>query len=121
MKEKELTGYPSIDKPWLKYYSEEALRAKVPECSMYDLLYGNNCANTDDIALEYMGSKVTYGGLFGKIEEVAKAFWTWGIRKGDIVAICAVNIPEIIYSIYALNRIGAIINLIDPRSNILRF
>lgn len=22
--EKELTGYPSIDKPWLKYYSEEA-------------------------------------------------------------------------------------------------
>ena len=22
-KEKELTGYPSIDKPWLKYYKEE--------------------------------------------------------------------------------------------------
>ena len=26
--EKELTGYPSIDKPWLKYYSEEAINAK---------------------------------------------------------------------------------------------
>ena len=22
----ELTGYPSIDKPWLKYYSEEAIK-----------------------------------------------------------------------------------------------
>lgn len=22
-----LTGYPSIDKPWLKYYSEEAINA----------------------------------------------------------------------------------------------
>lgn len=24
--EAEKTGYPSVDKPWLKYYSEEALR-----------------------------------------------------------------------------------------------
>ena len=24
MEEKKLTGYPSVDKPWLKYYSEEA-------------------------------------------------------------------------------------------------
>lgn len=23
MNAKEMTGYPSIDKPWLKYYSEE--------------------------------------------------------------------------------------------------
>ncbi len=22
--EKKLTGYPSVDKPWLKYYTEEA-------------------------------------------------------------------------------------------------
>ena len=25
--EKKLTGYPSIDKPWMKYYSEEAISA----------------------------------------------------------------------------------------------
>lgn len=29
--EKKLTGYPSIDKPWIKYYSEEAINAKLPE------------------------------------------------------------------------------------------
>ena len=23
-----MTGYPSIDKPWLKYYSEEAIQEK---------------------------------------------------------------------------------------------
>ena len=27
--EKKLTGYPSIDKPWLKYYSEEAINGVV--------------------------------------------------------------------------------------------
>ena len=30
MEEKELTGYPSIDKPWLKYYSDEAITAPLP-------------------------------------------------------------------------------------------
>ena len=25
---KEITGYPSIDRPWLKYYSEEAIQAE---------------------------------------------------------------------------------------------
>ena len=33
--EMKLTGYPSIDKPWLKYYSEEAIHSAVPECSAY--------------------------------------------------------------------------------------
>lgn len=33
-KEKQLTGYPSIDKPWLKYYSEEASNAPLPEHSL---------------------------------------------------------------------------------------
>ena len=29
-----MTGYPSIDKPWLKYSSEEAINAPLPEGSM---------------------------------------------------------------------------------------
>ena len=33
--EKELIGYPSIDKLWLKYYSEEAITARLPECTTY--------------------------------------------------------------------------------------
>ena len=39
---KPLTGYPSVDKPWLKYYSEEAINAPLPECSIYEYLYENN-------------------------------------------------------------------------------
>lgn len=38
----ELTGYPSIDKPWLKYYSEEAINTPVPECSIYEYMLENN-------------------------------------------------------------------------------
>ena len=40
----ELTGYPSIDKPWLKYYTEEAIYTPLPECTIYEYMYENNKA-----------------------------------------------------------------------------
>ena len=58
--EHELTGFPSVDKPWLKYYSEEAINAELPECTMYDFVYKNNKDHLDDIAIEYMGNRITY-------------------------------------------------------------
>ena len=39
---KELTGYPSIDKPWLKYYSEEAINAPLPECTICEYMKERN-------------------------------------------------------------------------------
>ncbi len=35
-------GYPSVDKPWLKYYTEEAINAKLPERTIYEYLWESN-------------------------------------------------------------------------------
>ena len=69
MQEKKLTGYPSIDKPWLKYYSEEAINAPLPECTIYEYLWDNNKDHLYDVALNYFDRKITYGELFENIEE----------------------------------------------------
>lgn len=116
MEEKKLTGYPSIDKPWLKYYSEEAVHARLPECTMYELLWQSNREYQNNTALNYYGRKITYGELFARIETTAKAFWALGIKKDDVVAICTVNTPEMVYALYALNRLGAVVNMVDPRT-----
>ena len=50
-----MTGYPSIDKPWLKYYSEEAINAPLLKCTIYEYLWENNKSFPDDIALIYFG------------------------------------------------------------------
>ena len=42
MNQENLTGYPSVDKPWLKYYSKEAIEANVPECTVYQNIYDHN-------------------------------------------------------------------------------
>lgn len=108
-------GYPSIDKNWLKYYSEEAVKLDLPKIKAYDLVYQNNKDHLKDVAIEFMGVKVTYGELFSKIEETAKAFKQIGVKKGDIVTMAMATSPELAYVFYALNRIGAVANALDPR------
>ena len=68
MNERELTGYPSIDKPWQQYYSEAACRAPLPACTVWENIYERNKAHPDDTALLYFGKKISYGKLFSEVE-----------------------------------------------------
>lgn len=109
---KELTGYPSVDKPWLKYYSEEAINAPLPECTMYQYIWESNKEHLSDIALRYYGTIITYGELFENIKKAANAFYAMGVRAGDTVTIMSMHTPETIYAIYGLNYIGAVANMV---------
>ena len=112
MNTQKTTGYPSIDKPWMKYYSEEALYGEIPKCTMYEYIFDHNKSHLDGIALRYFTKKITYQKLFENIRKTADAFWAQGIRKGDAVTIMSLNTPETIYCIYALNYIGAVVNMV---------
>lgn len=112
--EKKLTGFPSIDKPWLKYYTDEAINAPLPECTVYEYMYENNKDYPDDIALLYYYRKITYGELFENIDKTARAFTAIGVKNGDIVTVATPSMPEALYCVYALNRLGAVANMIHP-------
>ena len=114
-KEQNLTGYPSIDKPWLKYYPASAADKEIPAKSAYSFIYDKQKNNQSAIALEYFGVKVSYGKVFAMIERIARSFKKLGVQRGDIVTLALPTMPETVYIFYALNRIGAISNLIDPR------
>lgn len=114
MEEKKLTGYPSIDKPWLKYYTDEAINTALPKCTIYQNIYNHNKNYPDDIALIYFGKKITYRQLFCEVEKAEKAFIAQGVKRGDNVALCVPATPEAIYTILALNKIGANANMLNP-------
>lgn len=115
------TGYPHIDKSHLQYYQDSVLiNGRLPELSMYGLLYEESKSHLDSIAIEYFGRKIKYDEFLIRISEYASAFKNMGIKSGNVVSIAAPNLPEVFYSIYALNKLGAIANLIDPRNNIDR-
>lgn len=111
MNERELTGYPSIDKPWQQYYSEEALHAPLPGGSMYDYMAACNADRLEKTALNYFGRKFSYSELIREIDRAAAAFCKIGISSGTVVMTFALNTPECIVSVYALNRLGAIVDL----------
>ena len=114
MQNKELTGYPSIDKPWLKYFPESAFELKPQECTVYRGIYDNNKDYPNDIALLYFGRKITYGKLFDEIEKCAKALKCIGIKVGDCVTLCTAGVPEAVYIVLACSKISAIANFINP-------
>ena len=108
------TGYPSIDKPWMKYYQKETILTDVPECTIYQNLFNHNKDHLNEIALMYFGKKITYAQLFAEVENAAKAFAAQGVKCGDNVALCAPATPETMYAILALNKIGANANMLNP-------
>lgn len=110
--EHELTGYPSVDKPWLKYYDKALTEEDIPKCSAFRMLYEKNKDYMTDTALLYFHKKMTYKMLFQKIEKAAAALAALGIGKGDIVTLQTLNMPQTIILFYALSYIGAVANSI---------
>ncbi len=114
MEEKKLTGFPSIDKPWEQFYDGIQKRSIFLNTTPYQGLVKNNISYTDEIALEYFGSKISFGELFNGIDSVAKSLESYGVKKDDYVTICSTTTPEVIYTFYAVSKIGAVANLISP-------
>lgn len=104
-------------KPWLRYYSNESTQISVPQCTVYEQMRRRNSKISDAVALIYDDVEITFGSLLAKIETVAAAFSAMGVLAGDTVTICSFTIPEVVYSFYALNKLGAVCNFIDPRTN----
>lgn len=114
------TAYLSIDKPWLKYYSEAALEATVPRMTAYQYMCYRCYENVDNLnnaAISYFGKKISFKEYISKIDDTARSLYNLGIGKGDIITVISVCNPEIEILLYALNKLGAVMNLIDVRSD----
>lgn len=111
------TGYPSVDMPWLKYYTEEAKNIDLQACSMYEYIYRNNKEHLDDIALVFFNRRITYRFFFENINKTARAFSAIGVKKGDTVTLCMLNSPELVYILYSLNMLGAVTCVVNVLSS----
>lgn len=107
----------SIDKPWNKFYSEEVIKSELPHETMYDYIVKDHEKYENKVALNYFDRKITYKELFNNIEQTANALIKYGVKQGDIVTVAMPTTPESIYLLYALNKIGAVGNYIDPRTS----
>jgi long-chain acyl-CoA synthetase len=105
------------DEPWLSYYNREERKIKFTDLSIYEYLKKCVGQDKDFTALNYFNTKISYNELFDKIEQASKSLRSLGVKKGDVVSICAPNTPEALIMFYATNNIGAVADMIHPLSS----
>ena len=100
----------------MENYSEVRRHIEYPKLTMFQMIERIARENPNSPAYEFFGRKTTYRQFVQKIERAARAFKAAGIRRGDAVTICMPNTPQALDCFYALNRIGAVCNMVHPLS-----
>ena len=106
----------SSSSPWLNYYGNTPASLDYPHLTMYQMVAQAAQRKPSNTAYVFMGKKTSYQEFMQRIEAAAKGLYKMGIRKGDRVTICMANTPQALDCFYALNRIGAVPNMIHPLS-----
>ena len=104
--------------PWAKAseQSEIPLTLEYFDGSMADAIEEMAKKYPTSVAFDFMGRSTTYRRMVEEIEKCARALRTIGVRENDCVTIAMPNCPQAIFLFYAVNRIGAIANMIHPLS-----
>ena len=87
-----------------------------PELTMYQVVEKSCRESAEEPAFEFYGRITKYKDFLKHIDRCAGAFINAGIKPGDAVTLCLPNIPQTLECFYALNRIGAIANMVHPLS-----
>ena len=106
----------SASAPWLAYYGNTPASLDYPHKTMYQMVALAARKYPDNAAYVFMGKETTYKAFMKRIDAAARGLVHMGIGKGDRVTICMANTPQALDCFYALNRIGAIPNMIHPLS-----
>ncbi len=102
--------------PWQKFYKGKET-ITLDDRTIYEYFEEAALKYSKMDALEYFSKKTTYEELLKKVNECAGSFKTFGIKEKDVVTICLPNTPEAVICFYALNKLGAIANMIHPLSS----
>ena len=105
-----------IPAPWSKYYTDEEMNMEVPNISMYDQIKKAASKYPQYTAYQYFDRKIKFKKFIKQIDKAAISLEKMGINKGDIATICMPNVPEALITLYALNKLGAIANMLHPLS-----
>ncbi|MBQ6160608.1 MAG: acyl--CoA ligase [Oscillospiraceae bacterium] len=106
----------SAQAPWLNFYGDVPKHLDYPRLNLYQIVRQSARSYPDYVAYEFMNKETTYAQFMRRIERTAKALRALGVEKGDRVTICMPNTPQALDTFYALNRIGAVSNMIHPLS-----
>ena len=100
---------------WSDHLPDGSFCGNFPENTMYEFLVERTGRALDRTAVEFEGKKTSYGVLLKHIDGIAASLRFHNIGWGDIVSIISPNIPQAVETVYAVNKVGAIANMLHPQ------
>lgn len=109
----------SLSTPWYEVYKEKNIDPNLDygNFTMYERLLDTKEKYPYNVAYSYFKTSSTYKKFLRDIDICARSFKSIGVKEKDVVTICMPNTPEAVIAFYALNKIGAIANMIHPLSS----
>ena len=106
----------NVATPWLESYGGVAPNLDYSENTMSEAVLETAAKEKDFPALTFMGKDTSYTRLAAELDRVARAFYALGVRPGTRVLVCLPNVPQAVFCLYGLNRIGAVPTMVHPLS-----
>ena len=102
-------------KPWLERYADYVPKElPLPTRSMADLFEKSAERAPDRDAVRYFDEKISYAELNDLADSFATLLASWGVEKGDRVAIYTQNNPQFLLVQYGAWKRGAIVVPLNP-------
>ncbi len=98
-----------------KYHRKTPVRTFDLNKTLYDTVLEQNRNNMDSEAIGFLGYSMTFKELFKNVDKLADAYYRFGLREGDTVAICTINMPLVQENLLALSKIGVTSKWVDLR------
>ncbi len=81
--------------------------------TVWENVYENNKAYSEDAAIVFQGKKISYKTLFERTLKLASALVGSGIKCGDNIVVCSTGTPETVYLLLACSKIGVSVQMIN--------
>ena len=102
-------------KPWVKFYAEGVSETyEYEEKTLVEYFEEITKKYPDNTAIIFQDYKISYQRLRDMVHRLAAAFSSWGIKKGDRIALLLPNTIQCIAAYYAGLSVGAIMVMNNP-------
>ena len=106
----------SVKTPWEPHMGQVPMGLRYFKGTMYEAVAEAARKYPKHIALDFMGKSTSYSELLRQIDLCADALFHLGIGENSKVTIALPNCPQAVYLFYAINKIGAVANMVHPLS-----
>ena len=106
----------NVAAPWLSSYGEVRPNLDYSEKTISEAVLEMAAKERSYPALTFMGKATSYTRLAEEVDRVARCFHALGVRPGQRVLVCLPNVPQAVFCLYGLNRIGAVPTMVHPLS-----